>query len=140
MIFFERERSQVRTLRVSFREIARIFGTLGGFNLGWHWLSSAFTNVYSTNPSPLATGRVPHRSKKAPIRVLEKLLREFCARPKKLLNTFRNLIGCYVVSRARRGRNVANPSPLATGRVPHRSKKAPSRGAFGAPAGILRPT
>ena len=38
MIFFENERSQVRTLRASFREIARIFTTLGGFNLGWHWL------------------------------------------------------------------------------------------------------
>ena len=38
MIFFENERSKVRTLRVSFREIARIFTTLGGFNLGWHWL------------------------------------------------------------------------------------------------------
>ena len=39
MVFFENERSQVRTLRVSFREIARIFNTLGGFYLGWRWLS-----------------------------------------------------------------------------------------------------
>ena len=38
MIFFENERSQVRTLRVSFREIARIFTALGGFDLDWHWL------------------------------------------------------------------------------------------------------
>ena len=38
MIFFENERSKVRTLQVSFREIARIFTTLGGFNSGWHWL------------------------------------------------------------------------------------------------------
>ena len=41
MIFFENERRQVRTFRVSFREIARIFATLGGFYLGWYWLSLA---------------------------------------------------------------------------------------------------
>ena len=45
MIFFERERSQVRTLQVSFREIARIFGTLGGFDLGWYWLAVAESNA-----------------------------------------------------------------------------------------------
>ena len=41
MIFFENERSQVRTLRASFREIARIFAALGVFDLGWHWLKLA---------------------------------------------------------------------------------------------------
>ena len=40
MIFLEKERSKVWTLRVSFREIARIFATLGGFNLGCYWLPS----------------------------------------------------------------------------------------------------
>ena len=39
MIFFEKERSQVRTLRVSFQEIARICAALGGFNLGCYRLS-----------------------------------------------------------------------------------------------------
>ena len=40
MAFFENEGRQVRTFRVSFREMTRIFADLGGFNLGWHWLSS----------------------------------------------------------------------------------------------------
>ena len=38
MAFFENEGRQVRTFRVSFREMTRIFADLGGFNLGWHWL------------------------------------------------------------------------------------------------------
>ena len=46
MIFFENERSQVRTLRVNFREIARIFTTLGEFDLGWHWLSTYLTAAH----------------------------------------------------------------------------------------------
>ena len=40
MIFFEKERSKVRTLRVSFQGIARFFAPLGGFDLGWYWLST----------------------------------------------------------------------------------------------------
>ena len=40
MIFFENERSQARTLRVSFRETARIFGAFGVFDLGCYWLRS----------------------------------------------------------------------------------------------------
>ena len=42
MIFFENERSKVRTLRVSFREIARIFGVFGVFDLGCYWLRLKF--------------------------------------------------------------------------------------------------
>ena len=38
MAFSENEGRQVRTFRVSFREMTRIFAALGGFNLGWHWL------------------------------------------------------------------------------------------------------
>ena len=38
MAFSENEGRQVRTFRVSFREMTRIFADLGGFNLGWHWL------------------------------------------------------------------------------------------------------
>ena len=71
MIFFERERSQVRTLRVSFREIARIFGTLGGFNLGWYWLSNinepdlgwhwlGFCEFFHANSAPLASVTKKH--------------------------------------------------------------------------------
>ena len=39
VIFFENERSQVRTLRVSFQEIARFFVAFGVFDLGWYWLT-----------------------------------------------------------------------------------------------------
>ena len=39
-IFFENERSQVRTLRVSFWKIARILAALGVFDLGWYWLTN----------------------------------------------------------------------------------------------------
>ena len=51
MIFFENERSKVRTLRASFQEIARIFATLGGFNLGWYWLSTVILLARGFNMS-----------------------------------------------------------------------------------------
>ena len=56
MAFSENEGRQVRTFRVSFREMTRIFAALGGFNLSWHWL----TTVKISFLSPL------HKTKNRP--------------------------------------------------------------------------
>ena len=56
MIFFENERSKVWTLRVSFREIARIFGFFGVFDLGCYWLKAGA--VYSRPKSKVTQNKI----------------------------------------------------------------------------------